>query len=98
LEPQAVWLLLGGIMISDLVALSDANRLNELERLQRDTAIMGDFVGNVTGVWVKLGDNGEGIVSFSNKTYLTKPIGFLSIPAGTEVELSFANGIYYSKF
>jgi len=82
----------------DLRAISTANRFVDLEFRASDTSIAGDFVGSVTGNWVILGESGEGIVSYNDKQYVTKPIGINSIPAGTEVELSFANGVYYSKF
>ena len=85
-------------MLQSLIELSQANRFIELERRQKNVLIEGDFEGSVTGYWVKLGKMGEGIVSYNNKRYVTKPIGFISVPAGTEVELSFANGIYYSKY
>lgn len=81
-----------------LKAISTSSRLVDLEFRASDTTIEGDFVGNVTGSWVSLGQSGEGVVRYNNKNYNTKPIGFISIPAGTEVELSFANGVYYSKF
>jgi hypothetical protein len=86
------------MLLNSLIEISLANRLNELERLTKGQSISGDFEGSVTGYWVKLGSRGEGIVSYNNKNYVTKPIGFISIPRGTEIELSFANGIYYSKF
>ena len=85
-------------MINELKELSLANRVLDLERRSSDARIKGDFEGSVTGYWVKLGSMGEGIVSYNNKNYVTKTIGFVSIPVGTEVELSYANGIYYSKF
>lgn len=86
-------------MINNLKEISLANRLNRLTDLAEGTKqIKGDFEGSVTGYWVKIGDSGEGVVSYNNKEYITKPIGFISIPKGTEVELSYANGIYYSKF
>ncbi len=86
------------MILDTLLQLNTANRLVDLEFRASDTTIQGDFVGSVTGKWIKLGSRGEGIVSYNNKQYPTKPIGFVSIPAGTEVELSYANGIYYSKF
>jgi len=86
------------MILDRLLNVSTANRLVDLEFRASDTTIQGDFVGSVTGKWVKLGSRGEGVVSYNNKLYPTKPIGFVSIPAGTEVELSYANGIYYSKF
>ena len=86
------------MILNALTQISDTNRLLDLEFRASDVTIKGDFVGSVTGKWVKLGERGEGVVSYNNKRYVTKPIGFVSIPAGTEVEMSFANGIYYSKF
>ena len=77
---------------------SVANRLVELEFRASDVTIKGDFEGSVTGYWVRLGNRGEGVVSYNSKEYITQPIGFVSAPAGTEVELSYANGVYYSKF
>ena len=85
-------------ILTSLTQLSSANRIVDLEFRNSDTTIVGDFVGSVTGNWVRLGKNGEGIVSYSNKNYVTVPIGFISISKGTELELSYANGIYYSKF
>ena len=40
---------------------------------------------------------GEKVAVFEQE-YKTKRIGFTSIPAGTSVELSFGNGVYYSKW
>ena len=85
-------------MINQLRQLSLANRVLDLERRNSDVTITGDFEGSVTAYWVKLGSMGEGIVSYNNKQYSTKAIGFVSVPKGTEVELSYANGIYYTKF
>ena len=86
-------------MLADVLReLNLANRVYDLERLGEKTVVEGDFKGSVTGSWVKLGSMGEGVVMYNNKKYITKPIGFTSIPRGTEVELSFANGVYYSKF
>ena len=84
--------------LDDLIAISDSERFADLERRDSGVSIKGDFEGSVTGHWVRLGQNGEGVVSYNNKEYKTKPIGFTSIPKGTEVELSHANGMYYSKF
>lgn len=78
--------------------ISLANRLVDLEFRASDVTIKGDFEGSVTGYWVRLGLRGEGVVRYNSKEYVTQPIGFVSAPAGTEVELSYANGVYYSKF
>ena len=85
-------------MQDQLKALSNANRFIDLELRASDITIQGDFVGSVAASWVRLGDSGEGVVSYNGKSYNTKPIGFISLPPGADVELSFANGVYYSKF
>lgn len=85
-------------MIERLLELNSANRFFDMEDRAEGFVIKGDFEGSVTGFWVRLGPMGEGIVSYNNKEYTTNPIGFVSIPKGTEVELSYANGMYYSKF
>ena len=86
------------MLLDTLQQLSLANRIDDLQRVYEDQVVEGDFKGSVTGSWVELGSMGQGVVLYNNKKYITRPIGFLSIPAGTEVELSFANGVYYSKF
>ena len=85
-------------LLDNLRDVAAAMRLVELERLASDEVIEGDFKGSVTGKWVQLAPNGAGVVEYNSKRYLTKPIGFTSIPAGTAVELTFANGVYYSKW
>ena len=85
-------------MIDGLIALNNANRVFDLEKRSDGTQVKGDFEGSVTAYWIKLGPMGEGIVSYNNKQYTTNPIGFVSIPAGTEVVLSYANGMYYTAF
>ena len=85
-------------LLDSLLSISTAERLMQIEKREDGTLIQGDFEGNVTGYWVKLDKNGAGIVSYKRKQYVTKPIGFTSLPKGTEVELSHANGVYYSKF
>ena len=85
-------------LLDNLLQLSTAERLLHVEQREKGIIIEGDFDGNVTGYWVRLDTSGAGIVSYNKKEYVTKPIGFTSLPAGTEVELSHANGVYYSKF
>ena len=84
--------------LENLLQLSNLNRLEDLERVPGTTGVSGDFEGSVGGTWVRLAENGAGIVAYNNKEYTTKRLGFTSISAGTSVELSFGNGIYYSKW
>ena len=85
-------------LLNSLLQRSMADRIVQLERIEKGGNIEGEFEGNVTGIWVKFAENGTGIVSYNKKEYATKPIGFTSLPAGAVVELSHANGVYYSKF
>ena len=85
-------------LLDEILNMSSANRLIDLERLDSKQIIEGDFEGSVTGRWVKLDATGAGIVEHDSKQYVTKPIGFTSLPAGTAVEMSFAKGVYYSKW
>jgi hypothetical protein len=85
-------------LIETLLSINEANRLYELEKRSTGMLITGDFDSSVTGSWVTLAQTGAGIVRYKNKEYITKPLGFTSIQAGKEVEMSYANGIYYSKW
>ena len=85
-------------LLDTLLDISNAERMLQVERRESGTYFEGDFQGSVTGYWVKLANDGTGIVSYNRKNYSTKPIGFTSLPAGTEVELSYAGGVYFSKF
>lgn len=85
-------------LLSDIMQVSRGNRVLNLENERQGGYISGDFEGSVTATWIKIGDFGEGIVSYRNKQYVTKSIGFVSLPRGTRVKLSHSNGIYYSSF
>ena len=85
-------------LIDDLREINSAERLADVERRDKGVLVEGDFEGSVTGTWVKLAESGAGIVSFNNKQYVTQTIGFVSVPKGTAVELSFADGTYFSKY
>jgi hypothetical protein len=85
-------------LIDELKEISIAERIADVERRDKGYLIEGDFEGSVTGYWVKLDESGAGIVTFNNKQYVTETIGFVSVPKGTAVELSFADGTYFSKY
>jgi len=85
-------------LIDELKEISMAERIADVERRDKGYLIEGDFEGSVTGYWVKLDESGAGIVTFNNKQYVTETIGFVSVPRGTAVELSFADGTYFSKY
>lgn len=85
-------------LLDSVLMAAQANRVADLDRLARKEIIRGDFEGSVTGKWVRLAENGAGIVAYNGKEYVTKPIGFTSIEKGHAVELSYARGVYYSKW
>jgi len=85
-------------LLRSLKEISMTERMIQKERLDKKEIIRGDFEGSVKGTWVKLAEDGTGVVSYNDKQYRTKPIGLTGVTEGTEVELSFAKGIYYSKY
>lgn len=85
-------------LLNQLVSLSVSERLVQLERLENKEIIPGDFEGSVRASWVRLADDGTAVVSYNDKEYTTKPLGLTSIRVGTEVELTHAKGVYYSKY
>ena len=86
-------------LLTDLMDQSRVNRIVHLERNEENGGqIMGDFEGSVTGYWVRFDETGAGIISYRKKEYVTKPLGITSLRKGSEVELTHANGVYYSKF
>lgn len=86
------------MLIETLMELHQANRMVDLERLSKSAKVDGDFTGSVTGAWLRLDQDGTGVVKYNSKEYKTVILGIASIPAGTPVELSYADGRYYSKF
>ncbi len=78
--------------------LQASNRIYELERRADNFRIEGDFEGSVQGKWIKVDQSGAGIVRYKGKDYTAISIGFVSVPRGTSVELSYADGVYYAKF
>lgn len=85
-------------LLSETLNVNLAARVVELERREEGSRPRGDFDGSVTGYWLGLDNSGVGLVQFKGKKYKSRPIGFTSVPKGTEVELTHANGVYYSKF
>ncbi len=75
-----------------------AERVVEIENRANGAMAQGDFEGSVIGYWERLDQTGVGVVTYKGKEYKTKPIGFTSTSKGTAVELTHANGIYFSKF
>lgn len=85
-------------LLSRTLNTASTSRIIELERRAEGSSPLGDFEGSVTGYWVELDNNGVGIVEHKGKRYKTRSIGFISLPKSTAVELTYANGVYYSKF
>lgn len=85
-------------MLDNILAQQEVNRVLDVERRATQKSIEGDFEGSVQGTWVRFDNDGGGVVSYQNKEYLSVVIGAKSIPPGTEVKLTHANGVYYSDF
>jgi len=85
-------------IVNSVKSQQAADRVYELERRADGFRIEGDFDGNVQGKWKELAQSGAGVVTYRGKDYTVMPIGFVSLPAGTSVELSYADGVYYAKF
>ena len=77
-----------------------ANRMVDLEkRMDKTSDVSGDFEGSVHARWVRLDDkSGGGIVKYKDKEYQTVVIGSTSLQKGALVELTYANGYYYSDW
>lgn len=78
--------------------ISRQERAFSLEDRVKGSPIRGDFTGSVSASWVRLDESGAGIVLYKGKEYKTKMIGITAIPKGTRVELSYAKGLYFSKY
>lgn len=85
-------------LLDDVKQIQAADRVAEVERRAKNVTVEGDFDGSVSGSWIRLREDGAGVVSYNNKEYVTKPIGFTSLPAGHPVQLSHANGVYFSSW
>lgn len=85
-------------LVDDLLEENAAARVVEIGRREAGPSIQGDFDGSVTGIWVKLDDLGLGVVSYKQKQYRTRTLGFTSVAAGQPVFLSYAGGVYYSNW
>lgn len=85
-------------LMDDLYQSSVNNRLLEIQEREKKPMIKGDFEGSVTGTWVALNELGLGVVSYMDRLYLTRALGFTSISAGKPVQLTHANGVYYSSW
>ena len=85
-------------LLNTVSAINAEKRGIQLTEYRGKPVVKGDFEGSVTGYWVKMDETGSGVVVYRDKEYVCEPIGFVSLPKGTPVELTFANGIYYAKF
>lgn len=85
-------------ILGEVLENQAANRIAEVENRDSGEPVKGDFDGSVTGYWVALNPDGAGVVSYNNKRYITKPLGFTSISSGRPVLLSHANGVYFSSW
>ena len=83
-------------LIQEALQISQSERIVELER--RENSDIGDFEGSVSAQWVRLDENGLGVCEYKGKKYRTIRLGDTSLRAGTSVQLTYADGIYYSDW
>lgn len=85
-------------LLETLTEIATAQRIAEISRREDGEVVKGDFKGSVTGAWKELDELGVGIVTYNKKDYYTKPLGFTAIKPGANVQLTFADGVYYSSW
>ena len=77
------------------------NRQSELRQRNQDlimgAQMSGDIKSTVIGEWVKLEEDGTGIVSYSDKNYKTVPLKMYSTRGGKKVEMIYDKGVYYTQ-
>ena len=85
-------------LLNVVLAQQATNRVVDAERRSAQKSIEGDFEGSVAAEWVRFDDDGGGVVTHEGKEYISVILGDKSIKPGTEVELTHANGVYYTNF
>lgn len=86
-------------LLDDVLELQETTRMMHLEDRLKGDLVKGDFEGIVTGQWVRIDDSsGAGIVLHNDTEYVTVMLGGSSLPKGARVELSYADGVYYSDW
>ena len=85
-------------LVDTLVEASTEERISVLTERAKNEPVSGDFDGTVIGTWVRLGKDGTGVVRYKDRNYVTRPLGFTVISVGAKVELTFADGVYTSKW
>lgn len=83
-------------LIDDLFKNALAERMTTLD--VRERSLAGDFEGSVAAQWVKIDENGLGVVEYAGKKYKTVRLGDTTLPPGSPVQLTHANGIYFSDW
>lgn len=77
------------------------NRQSELRQRNQDlimgAQMSGDIKSTVIGEWVRLEEDGTGIVSYSDKNYKTVPLKMYSTRGGKKVEMIYDKGVYYTQ-
>lgn len=77
------------------------NRQSELRQRNQDlimgAQMSGDIKSTVIGEWVKLEEDGTGIVSYRDKNYKTVPLKMYSTRGGKKVEMIYDKGVYYTQ-
>lgn len=77
---------------------AEASRLATLEGRLSGSSSNADFDGSVAANWVQLDSSGLGVVEYKGKKYKCIRTGSTSLPAGTLVQLTYSNGVYFADW
>ena len=84
--------------VIQLMQLASANQEVAAEKRRKYETSPGDFEGVVHGNWIKMTENGGGIVEYKAKKYSVVIQAQKSIPEGTRVSLEYRNGYYIASW
>ena len=73
-------------------------RVATIEARLAGTRVNADFEGSVAASWVKIDSNGLGVVEYKGKKYKCIRHGGTSLPAGSLVQLTYSNGVYFADW
>ena len=84
--------------VLNLMELAAANQVVAEEKRRNREVSIADFEGVVQGRWMKLQEDGSGVVEYKSKQYVIIPRGNKSIPAGYKVNLEYSKGYYIATW
>jgi hypothetical protein len=83
---------------TQLQAVQAARRMVELERRANKETIQGLISGTVIAQWKELNEDGSGRVLYEDREFVVNPSGFISLPKGTKVQMTYGEGVYHVTY